>query len=450
MIQAFFSIAGILITILFVVGTHEYAHFMTARLLGIKVLRFSIGFGKRLFHFYDKQGTEYVFALIPLGGYVKMLDENEGDVAPKERHRAFNQQPYYKKLLVVIAGPVMNIFCAFVLYWLIFVIGFNAVKPIIGTVAPQSIASQAGLKSNQEIISIDDKTTSSWTGVLLRMIVHAGNQDQLKMQVKDPGSDKIDTHYLNLHDWQMSGLSPDPLSSIGITPYMPNIPLIIKLIKPDSPAAAQLQLNDEILALNKKPVKDWEELVTYVSKHPEENVVFTLKRHDQIIDVPVQIGSQRSFLLEKSGYLGMGPSFSWPKEFLKRIQFSPLAAIPRAWQEITDFTYLNLLFFAKMITGKLSIQSLGGPITIFESAGTALNYGFLAFMGFLAFLSISIGVINLLPVPGLDGGHIFIQTVEFIIRRPIPEKALIVLYKIGFVLILFVLIQALANDIMRL
>lgn len=449
--QTLISIAGILITILFVIGTHEYAHFITARKLGIKVLRFSIGFGKRLFHFYDKQGTEYVFALIPLGGYVKMLDENEGNVPPEELHLAFNRQPYYKKFLVVIAGPLMNLFCAFILYWLIFVIGFNAVKPIIGSVATTSIANDAGLKSNQEIVAIDGKPTASWTGVLLRILAHAGNQGQLKMTLKNPTTDQLQTYSLDLTHWQMSGLTPDPLSSLGITPYTPKIPLIIKAIQPDSPAVtANLQLGDEIIAVNNKPVKDWEELITFISEHPQETISLTIKRAGKSMALPVAIGYQRNIFLQKSGYLGIGPKFTWPENLLKKVKYGPLEAVPRAWQEVIDFTYLNLLFFGKMLTGKISLQSLGGPITIFESAGTALNYGFLAFMGFLAFLSIAIGVINLLPVPGLDGGHIFIQTIEVVLGRPIPEKALLFMYRIGFLAILFVLIQALANDILRL
>lgn len=182
MLQVLLSILGILLTIFFVIGTHEAAHFITARLLKVKVLRFSIGFGKSLARWYDKKGTEYVLALIPLGGYVKMLDEREGDVAPEEVHLAFNRQPFYKKFLIVLAGPAANIFCAFILYWLIFMIGFVNIRPIIGEVAPGSIAANGGLKMKQEIIRVDDRKTSNWTSVLFRILAHAGNQDQLKVE----------------------------------------------------------------------------------------------------------------------------------------------------------------------------------------------------------------------------------------------------------------------------
>jgi regulator of sigma E protease len=443
------SIAGILLTIFFVVGTHESAHFFTARLLGVKVLRFSIGFGKTLFRWHDKKGTEYVFALVPLGGYVKMLDENEGSVPAEQLPFAFNRQPYYKRFLIVLAGPLMNILCALVLYWLIFVIGFVAIKPLIGSISPRSIAAEAGLKAHQEIVRIDDKPTLGWAGIMFRLLVHAGNQDHLKIDVKNPDN-KIETHLLDLSNWHMDNLTPDPLSSLGITPYEPNIPLIIGTLAPNSPAATQLQLGDKIIAVNKVPVKDWDMLVSTINKHANDTLTFTIERNNKTLTLPITLSYKRNLLLQKSGYLGIGPKIVMPPDLLHKIQYGPLAAISHAWQQVRDFTYFNLLLFGKMITGKLSLQGLGGPITIFESAGSALNYGFISFLGFLAFLSISVGIINLLPIPGLDGGHLFIYLIELIIRRPVPEHVLSVMYRLGFLLIIFFLLQALVNDLLRL
>lgn len=450
MLHILISIAGILLTIFFVIGTHEYAHFATARLVGVKVLRFSIGFGKTLLSWRDKKGTEYVLALVPLGGYVKMLDENEGDVPEEERHSAFNRQPLYKKFLIVVAGPVMNILCAFILYWIIFTVGFVTIKPLIGQVEPHSIAETAGLKAQQEIISVDNEPVSGWTGILLRVLAHAGNQDQLQLGVTSP-QQKTSTHTLNLADWHLDELTPDPLASLGIKPYEMIIPLVIGFIAPDSPAAnAKLQKGDKILAINKKPVKDWEALITTINDHPHATIQLTIERNENTLTVPIQLDTKRNFFFQPSGYLGIGPHVVIPKELLQTVQYSPLHALERAWQQIVDFTYFNLLLLGKMVTGKLSLQGLGGPITIFESAGTALNYGFISFIGFLAFLSISIGIINLLPIPGLDGGHLFIYIVEWIIRRPVPDQVLTLLYKAGFLLILFFLMQALVNDLLRL
>ncbi len=451
MIYTLISILGIFLTIFFVVGTHESAHFLVARWMGIKVLRFSIGFGKTLLRWTDKKGTEYVLALIPLGGYVKMLDESEGTVAPEELHLAYNRQPFYKKFLVVLAGPVTNILCALILYWLIFMIGFTTIKPVIGNIEPHSIAAQSGMKGNQEIIAVDNSTTSTWTGIMLRLIAHAGDQDHVKIETRDLTNNKTDTFILDLADWHLDKLTPDPLSSLGIAPYEPAIPLVIGIVNKDSPAAASpLKIGDKIIAINSMSMNNWNDVLTTIRKHPSETLTFYVERNKQFMQIPVAIGYQRGISMQKTGYLGLGPDFKLPPELLKDVKYNPLDAAGHAWREIVDFTYFNLLLFGKMVTGKISLQSMGGPITIFETAGDALNTGLLSFLGFLAFLSIAIGVVNFLPIPGLDGGHMFIQIVEFIIQRPVPEEVLTNLYRAGFLLIFFVLIQAVINDVMRL
>lgn len=450
MLSGLIAIAAIFITIIFVIGTHEAAHFYTARLLGVKVLRFSIGFGKTLLRFHDKSGTEYVFALIPLGGYVKMLDETEGTVSPEELHRAYNRQPYYKKFLIVFAGPASNLLCAFLLYWVIFVVGFMAVKPIVGEVTPNSIAADAKLQTNQEIIAVDNIPTPTWSAILFRLVAHMGDQDQLRVTTKDT-SQKTTVHYLNLATWQMDELSPDPLSSLGIAPFQPEIPLVVGVIEKDSPASkSSLKIGDKLLALDKTPVKNWNEVILYVMKHPDQTVNFHIMRQNSEITIPVTIGYQHNWLWQKQGYLGIKPTFTWPKNLIHRIQFAPLTALFHAWQQMIDFASFNLLLFWKMITGKISLQSLGGPITIFESAGQALNYGFISFLNFLAFLSISIGIINFLPIPGLDGAHLLFQTVEAVIRRPLPERLIFTLYRLGFIFLILILFQALVNDMVRL
>ncbi len=451
MLYALISLAGILLTLTFVIGTHEAAHFLVARWFNIKVLRFSIGFGKALCTWHDKKGTEYVVGLIPLGGYVKMLDETEGTVAKAEQQFAFNRQPFYKKFLVVLAGPMTNILCALLLYWVIFMMGFVTIKPIIGTVNPRSIAAESGLVANQEIVSIDHHPTSTWSSILFRLIAHVGNQDHILIEVKNPTATTTEMHTLDISNWHLSGLTPDPLGSLGIMPYEPDVPLIIGVIEPQSPAAASpLQLGDKIIAVNHVAIKTWEALTNNIIKHPRATLTFTLIRAGHSINVPVTVGDQRNLWLHKSGYLGIGPHFVWPAALQHKIQYGPVLAMQHATLEITQFTYFNLLIFGKMLTGKLSLQSLGGPLTIFQTAGDALNSGFLSFIGFLAFLSVSLGIINLLPIPGLDGGHLFIQLIEFIFQRSLPVNVLMLLYRLGIIFILFILIQAITNDVLRL
>lgn len=449
--HTFIAILGIILTIIFVVGTHEAAHFFMARAVGVKVLRFSIGFGKPILQWRGKTGTEYVFAWIPLGGYVKMLGEGDDNVPPDELPHAYNRQPFYKKFLIVLAGPASNILCAFVLYWLIFTIGFVTIKPVIGSIIPQSIAANAGMHGEQTVVSIDKSDTLTWTSVMFRLLAHVGNKDSLVIETKKTNAQKPESYTLNLATWQMNELTPDPLTSLGINPYDPPIPLVIAAIGKDSPATKSgLKINDKILAIDKQPIKNWLEIITIIQQHPDEIISFTVERQGKKIELPVGIGSQRNILFKKSGFLGIGPVFKTPTNLLETVKYNPGAAAVRAGQEIIDFTYFNLILFGKMITGKLSMQSLGGPITIFETAGDALNYGFISFIGFLAFLSLSIGIINLFPIPGLDGGHLFMQIIEAIIRRPIPEKIQLGLIRIGFVFIIWILIQALVNDILRL
>jgi len=354
------ALVGFLVTLLVIIGIHEFGHFLAARLLGIKVLRFSIGFGKALWKRYDKTGTEYVIAAIPLGGYVKMLDTQENPVDPHEQHLAFNQQPFYKKCLVVIAGPLANFILAFVLYWIVFIAGFTSIAPVTGNILPHSIAANAGVPPHSEIIKIDHIPVSSWMSVIIRILTRTGDTNTLSMTLKSPERQAARTYQLNLQNWHMDNLKPDPLASLGIQPYEPAIPI------------------------------------------------------------------------------------------LRKNQYGPIGAASHAWQNIYDFTSLNLAVMGKLLTGKVSLQSLGGPISIFQTAGLALNNGIMPFLSFLAFLSISIGLINIFPIPGLDGGHLLFQAIEAIIRRPVPPAIVEISYRLGLILLFLLIFQSIVNDILRL
>ncbi len=369
MISVLISIISIVLTIFLIVGVHEFGHFIVARWAGIKVLRFSLGFGKTLFKWYDKKGTEFVLAAVPLGGYVKMLDETEEKVADHELHLAFNRQPLYKKIAVVIAGPLANFVFAFLLYWLLFVIGFTTIVPVIGKVIPQSLAAEAGLKPKDEILSINNKITRDWNAVVFRLMMYIGEEKQINITTQPLHSHLIQEHTLDLTHWKIDNLKPDPLQSLGIEPYLPEV-------------------------------------------HP--------------------------------------PKFKWPDELVRKTQYGFFTALAPAKHQVIDFISLNFVFLGKMLTGKISLQGLGGPITIFESAGTALNNGILPFISFLAFFSIAIGVINVLPVPGLDGGHLLIYLIEFVRRRPLSIRVQSILLRIGIVALILLMTQAVVNDVLRL
>lgn len=451
MLNIFISVIGILVTIFLVVGVHELGHFIIARLSGIKVLRFSIGFGKVLYRWHDKQGTEYAISALPLGGYVKMLDDKEDTVAPEDLHLSFNHQPFYKKFAVIAAGPFFNLLFAFIIYTSLFLIGFTTFAPTIGNVTPHSIADEAGLKPSQEIIKIDNKPTHSWTAIIINLLSRAGDQEPIKIQVKNAKQAINKDYVLNVTNWHIDSLKPDLLKSIGIEPFEPIVPAIIGKLLPHSPAEkAGLKVSDEIIAINNKPIKDWAALVSLIIDHPHTNFLFTLKRDNKILTLPVMVGVKHNISFHSSGYLGMSPNFKWPPSLLRENKYGLGEAISHAWNDVVLYIKMNFIVFGKMLSGKISLQSLGGPISIFESAGTALNNGMLSFLSFLAFLSISIGIINVIPIPGLDGGHLLFQAIESVIGRPLSDKTLYLLYRFGFIFLVLVMFQALVNDILRL
>jgi len=451
MINIILSIIGIIITILLIVGIHEFGHFIVARALSIKVLKFSIGFGKTLWTRRDKKGTEYVIAAVPLGGYVKMLDENEEPVAKKELHLAFNNQSILKRTLVVLAGPLFNFIFAFLIYWAIFVIGFETPAPIIGKVAAKSIAANAGLKPQDEVLKINNVEVKSWSNIVMQFAFKIGDDNGMQFTTKNLKSSSIQQHDLDLENWHLNELQPNILESIGIEPYQPQIKPIIKYILDDSPAAnANLQENDLIVAINNNPIKNWQEAQKLIKDNPNKTLVFNIKRNAAPLDIKVLIGENGNWFSGSEGFVGISPSFEWPKDLIRHIQYSPLQAISHASQNTLDFIKLNFLMLGKMLTGKVSVLSIGGPITIFQSAGDAFITGLLPFISFIAFLSIAIGVINLLPIPGLDGGHLLFYLIEFAIKKPLSIRVQNLMFHFGLILLMLLIVQAVANDLMRL
>lgn len=440
------SVIAFLITITAVVGIHEFGHFLAARLFKIKVLRFSIGFGRKLFGFVDKKGTEYQVSIIPLGGYVKLLDENESAVAASELHLAFNRQPVYQRIIVILAGPLLNLLFALVVFWMMFMIGFTTVKPIIGNVASNSIADLAGLKPQQEILAVDNHQTADWSAVLIRMFFRFGSEDTMQITAKTLAKKTVSNYQLNLADWQMNELEPDPLESIGIVPYQPHIPAIIGAL---GGKVQQLNVGDQILAVDKHSIKDWFSLVKQIQSHPNQELQFRVKRDNKIIYTKIKIGSKRISLTQNQGFLGVAPQFKWPEKYLNHNKYPLFSALQQALSRTITFTKLNLVLIGKMIIGDFSVRGLAGPLTIFTTAGQAFHLGLTAFLSFLGFISATIGLFNLLPIPGLDGAHICYFIIEAIIRRPVSIRAQMLAFRLGLLVILLIMLQAILNDIMR-
>ncbi|WP_296932406.1 RIP metalloprotease RseP [uncultured Marinobacter sp.] len=444
------TVLALALTLGILVTLHEYGHFWVARRCGVKVLRFSVGFGKPMFSWYDKHGTEFAVAAIPLGGYVKMLDEREGPVPEELREQAFTSKPPGQRIAIAAAGPLANFIFAIFAYWLLSVVGVTHVAPIVGQIADESVAERVGLQEGMEIHAVDGHRVSSWRDVNMRILERTGEHGLISMEVSEDGA--RGTVSGELSGWGLSDDTPNPLAEFGITPWRPAVPPVLGQISEGGRAqAAGLQPGDRIVAVNGEPVSSWFELVEFIQNAPEQTLQVTLERNgtERSVSVTPEARTQESG--ESIGFVGAGvEAISWPDEVLRDVSYGPFAAIPVALSETWADTRLTLVAIKKMVTGLLSPTNLSGPITIARVAEASVSSGFEDFVRFLAYLSVSLGILNLLPVPVLDGGHIVYYTIEALRGKPLSEQAQAFGLRIGMAMILTLMVFALYNDLMRL
>ncbi|MCW2293929.1 regulator of sigma E protease [Pseudomonas sp. BIGb0408] len=449
--SALYMIVGTLIALGVLVTFHEYGHFWVARRCGVKVLRFSVGFGTPLVRWHDRQGTEFVIAAIPLGGYVKMLDEREGDVPPALAEQSFNRKTVGQRIAIVAAGPAANFALALVFFWLVAMLGSQQVRPVIGAVESGSLAQVAGLQAGEEIVSINGKATVGWSAVNLQLVRRLGESGELMIATRnvDGGADTL--HRVELDNWLRGANEPDPIASLGIRPWRPSLEPVLAEFDPEGPAqAAGLRAGDRLLALNEQPLVDWQDLVDRVRGLPGQSVSLSLERDGQRLDVPVTL-ARRGEGDAVSGYLGAGvASAQWPPEMLREVSYGPLEAVGEGASRTWTMSVLTLDSLKKMLFGELSVKNLSGPITIAKVAGASAESGLGDFLNFLAYLSISLGVLNLLPIPVLDGGHLLYYLVEWVRGRPLSERVQGWGMQIGISLVIGVMLLALVNDLGRL
>jgi len=424
-----FNIIIFLFAIFILVLVHEFGHFWTARRLGIKVERFSIGFGKPIWRHLGKDGVEYVISPILLGGYVRLNDES------------YNQKPVWRRILVMLAGVTGNVILAILLFWLMFTIGIKSPKPIIGQIIPNSIAYRAGLKPGSEIRNIDKYIVYNWQNVAIAIISRLGDKGYLV----------INSYNLDLSNWVVDKLNPDPILSLGIKPYHPFIPPIINKVEKNSPAEKiGLQPRDRILAINGKEIKDWLDFIKYVQKRPHKKLNLTIQRANKPIELSGITGSKLGRGWKKIGYLGVGSlPVKWPPDKIREQNYSVFNALPVALKQTHQLLNFNVVVLTKLITGKISIHVLGGPITIFSASETAFKQGLMAYIGFLALLSIMLAFINILPIPGLDGGNCLFLLIEAFIRRPISPIIQGFVLRLGMIVLAILIFIALGNDLLR-
>lgn len=449
--SALYMLFGTLIALGVLVTIHEFGHFWVARRCGVKVLRFSVGFGTPLLRWHDRQGTEFVVAAIPLGGYVKMLDEREAEVAPEQLSQAFNRKSVNQRIAIVAAGPLANFILAFVFFWLLAMLGSQQVRPVIGAVAPASLAENAGLQAGQELLAINGEPVSGWAAVNLQLVRRLGESGTLEVLVGEAGSTVQSQHQLHLEDWLQGVAEPDPIGALGIEPWRPQVAPILAELDPDGPAyAAGFKVGDLLLTLNGAPLAQWQQVVEQVRGLAGQKVLFGVQRADQLIDVPVTLAS-RGDTAAPSGYLGAGVQApQWPADMLRNVSFNPAEAVIEGLRRTWTMSVLTLDSMKKMLIGQLSVKNLSGPITIAKVAGASAQSGLGDFLNFLAYLSISLGVLNLLPIPVLDGGHLLFYLVERVRGRPLSERVQAWGMQIGISMIVGVMLLALVNDLGRL
>ncbi|PVZ20757.1 MULTISPECIES: sigma E protease regulator RseP [unclassified Pseudomonas] len=449
--SALYMILGTLVALGVLVTFHEFGHFWVARRCGVKVLRFSVGFGMPLVRWNDRHGTEFVVALIPLGGYVKMLDEREGDVPAVLAHQAFNRKPVLQRIAIVAAGPIANFLLAIVFFWALAMLGTQQVRPVVGEVQPGSLAATAGLASGQEIVSVDGRAVQGWAGVNLAMVRRLGESGSLALGVIEQGNSQPVIHQVQLDHWLQGADEPDPIRSLGLQPWRPALEPVLAELDPEGPAhAAGLHAGDRLVALDGQALGDWQQVVDRVRQRAGAKVVFSIERGGERLQVPVTLAT-RGEGSAAAGYLGAGVKpVEFPAQMLREVRYGPLDAVVEGARRTWSMTVLTLDSLKKMLFGELSVKNLSGPITIAKVAGASAQSGLGDFLNFLAYLSISLGVLNLLPIPVLDGGHLLFYLIEWVRGRPVSDRVQGWGIQIGVSLVVGVMLLALINDLGRL
>ncbi len=438
-----YMIFGTLIALGVLVTIHEFGHFWVARRCGVRVLRFSVGFGTPLLRWHDRQGTEFVVAAIPLGGYVKMLDEREGEVPSALLPQSFNRKPVGARIAIVAAGPLANFLLALLLFWLVAMLGESRLAAVVGGVQPGSPAAVAGLPAGAELLAVDDESVTGWRDTGLQLLGRIGDTGQLLLRARLADSSIEQDFQLPLQDFMRGVEEPDPLQALGIAPWQPAAPPVIGRLDPDGPGAAGgLREGDRLLRLNDAELGDWTDMIQRLRALPGAPVKLQLERDGRTQELSLVLGERGG-----QGYLGAG---AWPASMLREVRYGPLDAVGVAMRQTLNMSWMTLQSIGKMLTGDLSVKNLSGPITIAKVAGTSAQSGLGEFLGFLAYLSISLGVLNLLPIPVLDGGHLLFYLVEWLRGRPVPERAQEVGMQIGVSLVIGLMLLALFNDIGRL
>ncbi|HFT7325372.1 TPA: sigma E protease regulator RseP [Proteus mirabilis] len=444
-LAAFIIVLGILITV------HEFGHFWVARRCGVYVERFSIGFGKAIWRKTDKHGTEFVVAWIPLGGYVKMLDERVAEVAPEHRHLAFNNKTVGQRAAIVAAGPIANFLLAIVAYWLVFMIGVPALKPIIADIRPDSIAEQAKLTPGMELKSVAGIETPDQNAVRLALVSKIGAKE-VTFVVTQPNSLSESENILNLQQWNFDPERQDPIVSLGIMPVGARLDSKVVEVTPDSAAEkAGLQAGDRIVKVDGQPIDTWHPFTYFVRQSPNKTLELLVERNGAslVLNItPTAIALKDG---SEVGQVGAKLQVLPPDEqYLIMQQYNPFSALYEASDKTWQLMGLTVKMIGKLVVGDVKLTNLSGPVSIAKGAGMSADSGFVYYLMFIALISVNLGIINLFPLPVLDGGHLLFLVIEKIKGGPVSERVQDVCYRFGVMALMLLMGLALFNDFSRL
>lgn len=444
------NIGAFIVALGLLVAVHEFGHFWVARRCGVKVERFSIGFGKAIWRRLGKNGTEYVLALIPLGGYVKMLDGRVDELKPGEEAQAFNHKSVWARMAIVAAGPMANFVFALFAFWLMFMIGVPSVKPVVGEVRPASIVAEAGILPGMEIVGVGGEETGDWESVTYALISHLGD-DSVQLKLKAANTSYAVDKTLQLAGWKFDPDKESPIGSLGIVPLGGKVLPVVEAVVPSSASEkAGLQIGDRIKGVDGEAITEWAQFVERVQQSPVQPLQVTVERGGSEMTLTLTPDGKK-VKGQLVGFVGLSPQLvPLPDEYRTLLQYGPLQALWHGVQKTWSLITLTFDMIGKLIGGIVSLDNLSGPISIAKGAGSSADYGLVYFLGFLALISVNLGIINLFPLPVLDGGHLVYFLIEAITGKPVSEKIQEVGFRIGAAILMLLMGIALFNDFARL
>ena len=450
-----------LLAAIFVLGPlialHEWGHYIVARLCGVKVLTYSIGFGPKLFGWTSKKsGIDYRISALPLGGYVKMLDEREGEVAADEQHLAFNRQHPLKKIAIVAAGPIMNFVIAIVLFWVLFMTPSEQLVTKIGQVLPDTPAAMAQLPVGDKIVAIDGHEVQTWEGINYRLAGRMGETTNISVTLQseaDKGATK--TYQAPIKEFmQGAAQGKDALSSFGMIPWQPNIAPIVGDLTPDGAASLQgLKVGDRITAINDEVINDWISATRIIRDNPETLLTFSVLRDDKQVELQIMPQGKKDNLGNDYGQIGAMVAQSEiviPEAYKTTVVYGPGKSLVKSFEKTEQLAVMTISSMGKMLSGMIGLDNLSGPITIAKVAKQSFDISWQMVLSTAALISLSLAVLNLLPIPVLDGGHIVYYLIELIRGKPLSEGVQMVGLNIGLLLLAGFMVLAIGNDISRL